>query len=88
MESRERSATRFRESRKSSVPYTIWSAAKHLDNYRTALVETVLGDGDCDTNCAIVGGIVVLHSGGESIPEDWRASREPFDFELPSRQGK
>ena len=64
-----------------TVPYAVWSAAKHLDDYREALVETVLGDGDCDTNCAIVGGIVVLFAGRDSIPLDWREARERFDFE-------
>jgi ADP-ribosylglycohydrolase len=64
-----------------TVPYVIWSAAKHLDNYREALVSTVTGDGDCDTNCAMVGGIVALYAGLDSIPEDWRQARERFDFE-------
>jgi ADP-ribosylglycohydrolase len=64
-----------------TVPYVVWSAAKHLDNYKDALVNTVLGDGDCDTNCAIVGGIVVLYAGRESIPADWLEARERFDFE-------
>jgi len=64
-----------------TVPYVIWSAAKHLSNYKEALVSTVEGDGDCDTNCAMVGGIVVLYAGRESIPAEWREARERFDFE-------
>jgi len=64
-----------------TVPYVVWSAAKHLDDYREALVDTVTGGGDCDTNCAMVGGIVVLFAGRESIPADWQAARERFDFE-------
>jgi ADP-ribosylglycohydrolase len=64
-----------------TVPYVVWSAAKHLDDYREALVSTVTGDGDCDTNCAMVGGIVALYAGRESIPEDWQAARERFDWE-------
>jgi ADP-ribosylglycohydrolase len=67
-----------------TVPYVVWSAAKHLDDYREALVSTVTGDGDCDTNCAMVGGIVVLYAGWESIPADWQAARERFDFEKAS----
>jgi len=63
-----------------TVPFAIWSAARHLDNYQEALVETVIADGNCDTNCAIVGGIVALFAGRESIPADWREAREPFDF--------
>jgi len=64
-----------------TVPYVIWSAAKHLDNYREAIIETAIGDGDVDTNCAMVGGIVALYVGLESIPEEWRQARERFDFE-------
>lgn len=64
-----------------TVPYTVWSAAKHLDDYREALISTVTGDGDCDTNCAIVGGIVALRVGLDGIPAEWREARERFDFE-------
>lgn len=64
-----------------TVPFCVWSAAKHLDDYKEALVSTVIADGDCDTNCAIVGGIVVLYAGRDSIPADWRDARERFDFE-------
>jgi ADP-ribosylglycohydrolase len=64
-----------------TVPYVIWCAAKHLDNYKEALVSTVEGDGDCDTNCAMVGGIVALYAGRDSVPEEWRDARERFDFE-------
>ena len=31
-----------------------------------------------DTTCAIVGGIVVLSSGADSIPPRWTAAREPL----------
>jgi len=64
-----------------TVPYVVWSAAKNLDNYREALVSTVTGDGDCDTNCAMVGGIVALYAGRDSIPPDWHEARERFEFE-------
>jgi hypothetical protein len=32
-----------------------------------------------DTNCAIVGGIVALSAGRESIPPAWLSAREPFN---------
>jgi ADP-ribosylglycohydrolase len=64
-----------------TVPFVIWSAAKHLDDYREALISTVVADGDCDTNCAMVGGIVALYAGRDSIPIDWQNARERFDFE-------
>jgi len=61
-----------------TVPFALWCAAHHLDNYEEALWATVSGLGDRDTNCAIVGGIVVCYTGVESIPAEWRASREPL----------
>jgi ADP-ribosylglycohydrolase len=64
-----------------TVPYALWCAAKNLDDYREAIIETALGDGDCDTNCAMVGGIVILFAGSDSIPQDWQDARERFDFE-------
>lgn len=65
-----------------TVPFSIWCALRHLDNYYEALIATLEGDGDCDTNCAIVGGIVALRSGREGIPVDWMASREPLDLKI------
>jgi ADP-ribosylglycohydrolase len=54
----------------------VWVAANHLDDYQTAIVRTIRGGGDIDTNCAIVGGIVALAVGREGIPKDWLADRE------------
>jgi ADP-ribosylglycohydrolase len=56
----------------------MWCAAQHLDNYEEALWLTVSGLGDRDTTCAIVGGIVSLHTGVEGIPAAWRRAREPL----------
>jgi ADP-ribosylglycohydrolase len=64
-----------------TVPFAIWCALRHLDNYDEAMVNTLEGDGDCDTNCAIVGGIVALRVGHEGIPPLWLKSREPLDLE-------
>ncbi len=61
-----------------TVPFTLWCAAGHLDDYPQALFLTVRGLGDSDTNCAIVGGIVAAYTGIEGIPGDWRRSREPL----------
>jgi ADP-ribosylglycohydrolase len=65
-----------------TVPFAIWCAARHLDDYREASLATLQGDGDCDTNCAIVGGIVALFTGREGIPELWLNSRESLDLQL------
>lgn len=61
-----------------TVPFALWCAARHLSNYEEALWTTVSGLGDRDTTCAIVGGIVVMYSGIESIPAEWLKHREPI----------
>jgi len=61
-----------------TVPFVLWSAAHHLDNYEEALWHTVSGLGDMDTTCAMVGGIVVMYAGVEVIPAEWRQNREPL----------
>jgi ADP-ribosylglycohydrolase len=61
-----------------TVPFVLWSAARHLDDYEEALWQTVSGLGDMDTTCAMVGGIVALHTGVGAIPEEWRRNREPL----------
>ncbi len=61
-----------------TVPFALWCAARHLDNYTEALWATVSGLGDRDTTCAIAGGIVALAAGQDSIPSQWLAAREPL----------
>jgi len=63
-------------SAKDTVPFALWCAGQHLENYEEALWFTVSALGDCDTNCAIVGGIVVLCAGVEAIPQTWIDRRE------------
>jgi ADP-ribosylglycohydrolase len=59
-----------------TVPFCIWVAAHHSDNFVEALAQTIQVGGDCDTNAAIVGGIVALSAGRESIPTEWLQARE------------
>ncbi|MBA4064127.1 MAG: hypothetical protein C0501_10520 [Isosphaera sp.] len=59
-----------------TVPFCVWAAARHLDDYQAAIVTTIRARGDIDTNCAIVGGIVALAVGAGGIPKEWRADRE------------
>jgi len=59
-----------------TVPFALWCAARHLRSYEEALWTTVSGLGDRDTTCAIVGGIVVMYTGVESIPARWLEHRE------------
>ncbi len=61
-----------------TVPYCLWCAARHATSYPDALWTTVSGLGDRDTTCAIVGGIVALSAGRESIPVEWLKAREPI----------
>lgn len=59
-----------------TVPFCLWVAAHHLENYVEALSQTICVGGDCDTNAAIVGGIVALSAGREAISADWLKARE------------
>ena len=56
-----------------TVPFTLWVAAHHLDDYRAAITACVKAGGDVDTTAAIVGGIIA------TPPPEWRRERE----ELP-----
>ena len=66
-----------------TVPFSLWCASHHLHSYESALRAALAGcernAADRDTICAIVGSIVVLSSGLESIPAEWRSNREPLN---------
>lgn len=61
-----------------TVPLVLWCAARHLDSYEEALWTTVSALGDRDTTCAMVGAILAVANGVETIPIVWRESREPL----------
>lgn len=61
-----------------TVPFALWCASKNLYDYEEAIWLAVSGLGDRDTICAIVGGIVALSAGVESIPATWQVAREPL----------
>jgi ADP-ribosylglycohydrolase len=61
-----------------TVPFVLWSSARHLANFEEALWHTVSGFGDMDTTCAMVGGIVATYTGIDRIPAGWRCNREPL----------
>lgn len=63
-----------------TVPFALWCAAQHLDNYIEAIWTTVRGLGDRDTTCAIVGGIVACSAGTENIPVEWLQAREALEL--------
>jgi ADP-ribosylglycohydrolase len=60
------------------VPFVLWCAGEQLTSYEEALWLTVRGEGDRDTTCAMVGGIVALYTGVEGIPSAWIQAREPL----------
>lgn len=60
-----------------TVPFALWCAARHLDDFEEAMWCTVAGLGDRDTTCAIVGGIVALRVGHGGLPAAWLQRREP-----------
>ncbi|MFH0900962.1 MAG: ADP-ribosylglycohydrolase family protein [Pseudomonadota bacterium] len=61
-----------------TVPFALWCAARHLDDYEHAMWSTVSGLGDRDTTCAIVGGIVAVRVGEMGLPPAFRSAREPL----------
>lgn len=61
-----------------TVPFALWCAAQYLTDFEQAIWLTLESLGDCDTTCAIVGGIVACYVGLEGIPTAWRAAREPL----------
>ncbi len=65
-----------RVSAQDTVPFCIWNAAHTLHDFEEALWRTAAGRGDCDTTCAIVGGIVALSA--PEIPPLWVRCREPL----------
>jgi len=63
-----------------TVPFCIWMAAHHPRHFAEAIGKTISVGGDCDTNAAIVGGIVALSAGRESISAEWLKAREPIQI--------
>lgn len=61
-----------------TVPFALWCAARHLDDYAEALWACVEGGGDLDTTCAIAGSVVALSS-RKAIPPEWLTRAEPVD---------
>jgi len=67
-----------------TVPFCLWAAARHLDNYRDGFLQVIRAGGDIDTNAAIACGTIVLATGLESIPAVWRERREPLGVQSKS----
>jgi ADP-ribosylglycohydrolase len=54
-----------------TVPLALWCASRNLSNYENCLWQTVSALGDRDTTCAIAGGITIMSSNFENIPQEW-----------------
>lgn len=61
-----------------TIPFCIWSAAYHLDDFEAALWHAVSVLGDRDTICAIVGGIVSMSCEEKTIPPMWLKNVEDY----------
>ncbi|WP_433224350.1 ADP-ribosylglycohydrolase family protein [Dactylosporangium sp. CS-047395] len=61
-----------------TVPFALWVAAGHLEDYPKALEACVVAGGDVDSMCAITGGIVAARTGTGGIPDNWIVAREPL----------
>ncbi len=59
-----------------TVPFCLWCAAAHLDDFAEAMWTAIRVGGDIDTNCAIIGGIVALAVGQDGLPDEWIVCRE------------
>jgi len=70
----------FQVTSQDTVPFCVWNACRNIDNYREAILSTIEVGGDCDTNGAIVGGIVSCFTGIDGIPRDWVNRCERLDI--------
>ncbi|GEB49984.1 ADP-ribosylglycohydrolase family protein [Streptomyces cacaoi] len=67
-----------RTSAQDTVPFALWVAARHQDDYRAALWAAAEAGGDVDTTCAIIGGIVASAGPHAAPPAAWTARTEPL----------
>ncbi|RFU40899.1 ADP-ribosylglycohydrolase family protein [Actinomadura logoneensis] len=61
-----------------TVPFALWAASRHLDDFLAGVRACVMVGGDMDTTAAIVGGIIAARTGIDGIPSEWLDAREPL----------
>ncbi|MEW1610861.1 MULTISPECIES: ADP-ribosylglycohydrolase family protein [unclassified Streptomyces] len=61
-----------------TVPFALWTAARHAGDLEAALWATAEGFGDVDTTCAITAGVVGAATVTAGAPEEWLRRREPL----------
>ncbi|MEO3761743.1 ADP-ribosylglycohydrolase family protein [Streptomyces sp. B8F3] len=72
-----------RTSAHDTVPFALWSAARHLGDFTGAFWATAQAGGDVDTTCAIVGGVLAGAAAG-APPAAWVRHVEPLPEWVPA----
>lgn len=77
-----RLGTGWQVSAQDTVPFCLWCVTHNINDFEAALWTAAAVNGDRDTTCAIVGGIMALAVG--AIPNEWISRREdlPTDFAI------
>lgn len=65
-----------------TVPFAIWCAAYNLESFEEGLWKAISILGDRDTICAMVGGMTIMSSKKENVPESWAKSVEQFEISV------
>jgi ADP-ribosylglycohydrolase len=61
-----------------TVPLVLWCAGDWFYYYREPIWLAVAARGNYRMLCALVGGIMVMRSGADTIPWSWRQACEPL----------
>jgi ADP-ribosylglycohydrolase len=61
-----------------TVPFCLWVATRHADDFVAALAACMCAGGDMDTTGALVGGIVGAALETHDVPPEWLEAREPL----------
>jgi len=67
-----------------SLPFALWCAAHHLDNFEAGLWSAASSGSKCSAICAIVGGLLALST--RSVPEAWHDRCEPLPRRINTDQ--
>jgi ADP-ribosylglycohydrolase len=67
-----------------TIPLCLWLVARHPGDYIEAMWSAVTAEGDRDTTCAIIGGMLGCWNGQIAYPEEWLTHREPLTLTVDS----
>jgi ADP-ribosylglycohydrolase len=62
-----------------TIPFTLWCIIHHFQDFNEGLWTCVAGLGDMDTNCAIVGSVLILAKEKPAIALDWIQNVEKWE---------